>query len=357
MRPLKIAVAGLGRMGVVHALHVHELARDTDVCELVAVADLDTRRAENFLSDVGRKVPIFSSVDELAGSGVCDATVVVTPTDNHREHAAKLIAAGHRVMVEKPLTGILQGDREFAAELDAKHPNALMLAFQRRFDEPLMYAKQLVDSGAIGRVFKVFSALEDSNPAPNGYQSGGILPDMSVHNVDEILWLTGRMPTRALSIGSRVYSYKLTTCEEDFDDALLYMWFGDDLLAQVQVTRNHVSGYRVETILFGEQGQVHVGHFDGKPFKVTVEAYGKRGRSEPLAMKTFKARDYGKPLPEFVDRFGAAYKAELATFIQCCSENRPFPSTHRDGLRAQEVISAGMQAVIGADHAAVVGAK
>ncbi len=344
-------------MGVVHALHVHELARDTNACELVAVADLDTTRGQRFLAEVGRDVPIFSSVDELAKSGVCDATVVVTPTDNHREHAAKLIAAGHRVMVEKPLTGTLEGDREFAAELDAKHPDALMLAFQRRFDEPLIYAKRLADSGTVGRVFKVFSALEDSNPAPNGYKSGGILPDMSVHNVDEILWLTGRVPTRALSIGSRVYSHKLTTCDEDFDDALLYLWFGDDLLAQVQVTRNHVSGYRVETILFGEEGQVHVGHFDGKPFEVTVEAYGRRGRKEPLAMRTFTARDYGKPLPEFVDRFGAAYKAELATFIQCCSEKKPFPSTHRDGLRAQEVISAGMKAVIGTDQAAVVGAK
>ena len=107
-----------------------------------------------------------------------------------------------------------------------------MLAFQRRFDGPLQYAKELMDSGAIGRVFKIFSALEDSNPAPNGYKSGGILPDMSVHNVDEILWLTRRMPTEALAIGSRVYSHALTTCQEDFDDALLYLWFADDLLAQ-----------------------------------------------------------------------------------------------------------------------------
>src|SRR5580658_10341391 len=100
MKPLKIAVAGLGRMGVVHALHVHELARDTNACELVAVADLDTTRGQRFLAEVGRDVPIFSSVDELAKSDVCDATVIVTPTDSHREHSAKLIAGGHRVMVE-----------------------------------------------------------------------------------------------------------------------------------------------------------------------------------------------------------------------------------------------------------------
>jgi myo-inositol 2-dehydrogenase/D-chiro-inositol 1-dehydrogenase len=211
-----------------------------------------------------------------------------------------------------------------------------------------------MESGLIGRVFKIYSALEDSNPAPNGYRSGGILPDMSVHNVDEVLWLTGRTPSRALAIGCRIYSHALTTCVEDFDDALLYLWFESDLVAQVQVSRNHVSGYRVETVIFGEEGQIHVGHFEQKPFEIAVEAYGRHRSPEPLAHRTFSMRNYGRPLPEFVDRFGAAYKAELAAFIECCRSGAPFPTTHRDGVHAQEAISAGMRAMIGPEHAAQV---
>jgi predicted dehydrogenase len=65
-------------------------------------------------------------------------------------------------------------------------------------------------------------------------------------------------------------------------------------------------------------------------------------------------RDYGKPLPEFIDRFGPAYKAEVAAFLDCCAEDKPFPTTHRDGLRAQEVISAAMSAVITPESAARV---
>jgi len=243
------------------------------------LAEPDVERARRFLAEVGLDIPVSPSVDALARSGICNAAVVVTPTEDHREHAATLIRAGYRVMLEKPLTGTLEADRGFAAELDHDYPEALMLAFQRRFDEPLQYARQLMASGAIGRVFKIFSALEDSNPAPNGYKSGGILPDMSVHNVDEILWLTERRATKALAIGSRVYSHALTTCLEDFDDALLCIWFGEDLMANVQVSRNHVSGYRVETIIFGEEGQIHVGRFDQRLSSVTVEAYGRRGRS------------------------------------------------------------------------------
>jgi myo-inositol 2-dehydrogenase/D-chiro-inositol 1-dehydrogenase len=341
-------------MGVIHALHVHELARETGACTLAALVDADTVRARQVAADLGSNAPVLATIEELGQSKLADATVIVTPTDRHREHAAHLIAAGQRVLLEKPLTGTLDGDRAFAAELDCNHPNSLMLAFQRRFDAPLQYAKQLMDSGAIGRVFKIYSALEDSNPAPNGYVSGGILPDMSVHNVDEILWLTGKMPRAAVSIGARIYSHRLTTSDEDFDDALLYLWFEGELTAQVQVTRNHVSGYRVESIIFGEEGQIHVGRFDQKPFDITVEVYGRRGAKEPIAQRVFSMRDYGKPLPEFIDRFGPAYKAEVAAFIECCLTKAAFPTSHRDGLRAQEAISAGMSAVITPDRAAPV---
>lgn len=351
---LNLAVAGLGRMGAVHALHAYELARETQTCQLVALAEPDLERARSFLVATHLDIPVFQSVDALAESGICNAAVLVTPTEQHREHAVTLTSAGYRVMLEKPLTGTLEADRAFAAQLDRDHPDALMLAFQRRFDEPLQYAKELYTGGAIGRVFKLFSALEDSTPAPNGYRSGGLLPDMSVHNVDEILWLTERMPTKALAIGSRLYSHALTTCEEDFDDALLCLWFDDDLSAQVQVSRNHVSGYRVETIIFGEEGQIHVGRFDQRPASVTVEAYGRRGRPEMIAFKTFEMRQYRQPLPEFVDRFGDAYKAELAAFIECCRTGAVFPTSHRDGLRAQQVISAGMHRMSGAAQAAEV---
>ena len=340
--PLKIAVAGLGHIGSVHARNALQIAAGTGMCELAAITDSDPKRISEFREATNCAAPSFASVQELAESGICQATFVVTPTAKHREHATALIRAGQRVLVEKPLTGTLQGDREFVAELDRSHPQALMLAFQRRFDAPLQYARELIESGTIGRVIKVFSSLEDSSPAPNGYQSDGILPDMSIHNVDEVLWLLGRSPVAALAVGSRVFSHKLTTCKEDFDDAVLHMWFEDNVTAQIQVSRNHVSGYRVESIIFGEKGQIQVGHFVQKPNEVVVEAFGPRFSAEPVARRAFATEEDRPDRPEFVSRFGAAYKAELLAFIECCRDNRPFPTTHWDGYKAQQVIAAGM---------------
>ena len=73
-------------MGSIHALHVLELAWETGVCTLAALCDRGEGKAERFAAEAGCDVPIFRSVEALAGAGVADATVVATPTHCHREH-------------------------------------------------------------------------------------------------------------------------------------------------------------------------------------------------------------------------------------------------------------------------------
>ena len=344
--PIRVAVAGLGRMGMIHALHIHELAQESDLCRLTAVSTIDKNAADRFLAMTGGSTPVINNIAALAKSDICDVTVIATNTPLHREHAMMMIGAGQRVFLEKPLTGTLQGDRDFAELLEREHPQALMLGFQRRFDAPTLFAKQLIDQGAIGRMFKIYSSLEDSGPAPDGYASPGILADMAVHNVDEVVWLSGRKPRLAMAFGSRIYSHRLTTCDEDFDDALMLLDFGDELIAQLQVTRNHVSGYRGETVIYGEQGLIRIGRFNQKLLEVIVEAYGRRDAKEPIAVRKFEMRRYDQPLPEFIDRYGAAYKQELKTFLECCRDGKPFPITHLDGLRAQQIVAGAMSGSI-----------
>ncbi|HEV2134899.1 MAG TPA: Gfo/Idh/MocA family oxidoreductase [Terracidiphilus sp.] len=345
-KTIRVGMVGLGRMGMIHALHLHELEEEGDLCQLTCVSTRDREAADAFLSLSHAAMPVFDDIDGLVKSDLCDVAVIATNTPLHREHALKLISAGHRVFLEKPLTGTLEGDSEFAELLEREHPEALMLGFQRRFDEPTIYAKNLIDRGTIGRIFKIYSALEDSGPAPNGFASPGILADMAVHNVDEVVWFTGRKPQRALAVGSRIFSHRLTTCDEDFDDGLMLLDFGDELISQIQVSRNHVSGYRGETVIYGEKGLIRIGCFRQKLLEVTVEAYGARAEKEPIALKNFVMRRYDQPLPEFIDRYGAAYKEELRTFLMCCRNGEAFPITHRDGLLAQEIVAGAMKASI-----------
>jgi predicted dehydrogenase len=248
-----------------------------------------------------------------------------------------------RVLLEKPMTASLAGDREFVEALNGAAPDALMLAFQRRFDPALIRAKQLLKAGAIGRPFKIVSTLEDSAPLPDGYDSAGLLYDMAVHNVDEILWFLGKRPCAAFATATPLYSHRLTSANEEFDDGFIQLWFDGELSAQIQVSRNHVSGYRVETWIYGEEGQIHIGPFHQDPHEVILEVYG---RSRPITVERFPLERYGQPVPEFVDRFGLAYQAELAHFVDCCLLGKSFGVDQNDGLAAMEVIEAAVGALL-----------
>ncbi len=340
--PLRLAVVGLGRIGAVHSLHAKRL-EESGVSRLSALVDADVDRARGLAARLGGDIAAFSSVTELVAARAADAAVVSTPTGRHREHAQELIDAGLRVLLEKPMTDSLAEDREFVAALNRTTPDALMLAFQRRFDPALKRAKQLLDAGAIGRPFKIVSTLEDSRPLPDGYDSAGLLYDMSVHNVDEVLWLTGRRPRRAFAVATALYSHRLTSANEEFDDGFLQMWFDGELSAQIQVSRNHVSGYRVETWIYGEEGQIHLGPFRQNPHEVQLEVFGPE---KPIALERFDLERYSTPMPEFVDRFGLAYQAELAHFVDCCIRDKPFGVDQNDGLAAMEVIDAAVGALL-----------
>jgi len=339
---IRIAVVGLGRMGVVHAFHACEMAAANSNMELAAFVDADSARATKMAAEF-EVAHAFSSIEELIAAGAADVAVVATPTEMHRAHTEALVNAGMRVLLEKPLTESLASDRSFAAWLDEHAPQAVMVGFQRRFDAPLAEAKRLIDDGAIGRPFKIVSVLEDSGPLPDGYRSSGLLTDMAVHNVDEVRWLTGQTPDRAAAIGFNLSSHKLTTAEEDHDEALLLLWFKQDLAARIEVSRNHRPGYRIETQIFGEDGAVHVGRFRQNKREVVLEAFG---RERPVAHEAHSMRIYENGMPEFVDRYGTAYQAELAAFVDCCRRDAPFPVTHRDGLAAMQVIAAGLRGTV-----------
>jgi myo-inositol 2-dehydrogenase/D-chiro-inositol 1-dehydrogenase len=345
--PLKLAVVGLGRIGALHSQHAVELAVSSGACQLTAIVDARTDHARAIANQLGStqgsSIKVYPSVEALIDAGVCDASVVCTPTDQHGPHLRALVRARKRVMVEKSLTGSLEGDRALVSELDAHYPNSVMLAFQGRFDEPLQDAKRLLDQGTIGRPFKIVAALEDSGPVPAGYISTNLFIGMAVHNLDDVLWFTGKMPTAVLSLGSRLYAHKLSPTPEDFNDGLIGLWFPDDLMAQVSVSRNHVSGYRVEVWVYGEEGQIHVGRFDQNKSAVILEAYG---RNQRIEFNTYPTRNYGRQVPEFVERFGNAYKRELTEFVRCCHEGQSFSVTHQDGLRAMEVIAAANRSTI-----------
>ena len=94
MRKVRVAVVGLNR-GSLLAKFIIRHAKSLD---LVAVADLDKKKADDFAREF--KIPtVYYSLDEVLKSDV-EAVVLATPIPDHAEHTIKALEAGKHVLCE-----------------------------------------------------------------------------------------------------------------------------------------------------------------------------------------------------------------------------------------------------------------
>ena len=113
-----------------------------------------------------------------------------------------------------------------------------------------------------------------------------------------------------------------------------------------------MAGYRNETWVFGEEGLIHVGGFQERSLIVQLEIFDREERVERSA---FEMRDYGAPVPVFIERFGPAYKRELGYFVTQCLADEPFSVDQEDGLSAMKVADAGQRSAESRETAHIVG--
>src|SRR5512138_3675147 len=187
---LRVGIAGLGRLGKRHATM---LARQVGSAELVAACSpvADERAWASDTLGVPRTYAEYGAM--LAHPGL-DAVFLVTPTSLHADQIVTALQAGKHVFSEKPTALDLEACRRVEAEA-ARHPRQkAMIGFVRRFDPHYRDAHAKVAAGAIGRPFFARSQCADMND-PGGFfvryapQSGGIMLDMSVHDIDAARWL------------------------------------------------------------------------------------------------------------------------------------------------------------------------
>lgn len=138
-RPVRVGVIGLGRFGRLHSLTLSGLAE----AELVGVvarrqASLDKLRME--LPDV----PGWTDLDHAIEESGAEAWVVACSTAEHVRVATKLLQAGKKVLLEKPIGDTL-AEAEQLAPLIAADSSNLMLGHILLFNSEF---KQLRDEVA-----------------------------------------------------------------------------------------------------------------------------------------------------------------------------------------------------------------
>jgi len=311
MKKLKVAVAGLGRIG---KIHLKNLCRNFPEVEVVAVMDvLDESKviADEF------NVPNFvGDFDELLVVPGVDVVVICSPTDTHADYTIKAAKAGKQIFCEKPLDLSLDRIQE-VLDLVNKSGVKLMLGFNRRFDPEFKKIRQLVESGAIGESQIIKITSRDPGPPPVSYikVSGGMFLDMTIHDFDMARFISGKQVKEVFAKAAVMVDPEIGKAG-DVDTAVITLTFDDGSMAVIDNCRKAVYGYDQRLEVFGSKGMAQAEN----NFPNNHKLYTQSGVSGDL------------PLHFFLERYDASYVQEMKEFIDALVSNSEMPVDGNDGL-------------------------
>ncbi len=318
---IKTGIAGLGRLGFIHAENLRFNIRHA---EIVAACDPDPVLLEKAKARLGIK-ETFPDYSEMISHGDLDAVVIVTPSHLHCSQIREALEAGLHVFCEKPLGNDLHECQETMKVVENRSQQIFMLGFMRRYDESYRYAKQKVDEGYIGRpvLFRGYSV--DPESSIEGIlaflpKSGGQFNDMAVHDFDQARWFLKSEPRSVYAIGG-CFAHPEFADYGDGDNVAALMQFENEAMAFFLAGRTASHGYNIETEIIGTKATIRIGTV---PQMNLVELMDETGIRKECS-RSFPAR------------FGPAFVSELQEFVHCILENRKPEITVFDGYMASKM--------------------
>lgn len=246
-----VLVVGVGFIAEQHIAAIHADPRS----HLAGIVDVDAGRAAGAARANGG-VPWWTDLEQALAQPEVDACVVCTPNDTHAAIAVAVAAAGHHLLIEKPLATDVPGARRIAAAF-AGAGRVLMPAHTHRCYD---YARTVKDAVAdLGRPGFVRLAILGGWIWPDWRawvldpkRSGGHALHNGVHLLDLVTWWTGDRPETVYARGR-----KQTAAELDIYDYLeMTVGFASGATAVCEMSRGHrPATYAARDVLVvGEEG-------------------------------------------------------------------------------------------------------
>lgn len=204
-----IGMVGHAFMGAVHShawRNVHRFFPVAPIPRLAALGGRDQARAKAAAERFGWAA-VETDWRALIARDDVDLVDICTPGDTHAEIAIAALEAGKHVLCEKPLANTVAEAEAMAAAAEKARENGVrsMVAFNYRRVPALAHARELVASGALGRIRHVRTVyLQDwlsSSDSPMSWRldkdkaGSGALGDLGAHIVDATQFVTGEAVT------------------------------------------------------------------------------------------------------------------------------------------------------------------
>ena len=327
----RVAIAGLGKMGIMHAAIVNAIPD----AQIVAVADQQKQLAHHVRS-LGLDAPFFPSVEEMLDRTEVDAVFVCTPAAAHLSMARACVERGVNVFVEKPLADTLENARRM---VDLVESGAVVHAVGYMKGHYPLYQKmrELVRAGALGRIHQCHCSVYLSQvfrPSKGWVYSketsgGGIVINSTSHLLYLLQWFFGA--------ATGVFARSRGIHSEVEDVATIVLEFESGVVASID-TSWAVPGYSVEhtqILLVAEKGSLEITDDRARLYLTKADALHEQGWTE------FHRSEFDRaPIDLSAEYGGEGYCNEDFDFLRCCATGeRPLVSWG-DGLEVQRIIEA-----------------
>ncbi len=321
MEKLKLGIAGLGRLGKIHA---NNLAFKIPNAELKAACSIAPEELDYARKELGLTA-VYSDYREMLDKADIDAVAIVTTSKEHCRQISAALNAGKHVFSEKPL-GVTVEDCRLAEAAVENHPElTFFLGFMRRFDPSYVYAKQKIEAGAIGTPYMIKATGIDPEALVDGAirfsaTSGGIFLDMAIHDIDLMRWYLDADPCEVYALGTTFKHPEFRDAGDDETAAALYR-FDNGAIGFIHVGRTAAHGYHIETEIIGTEGSLRISPV---PEKNLCMIYDKSGAVQEC-------------VSGFPERFSEAYLSEMQSFVDCVLNHQKPGMTVCDGTKATQI--------------------
>ena len=263
----RLALVGTGSRGI-HTWAKDLLAQFPDKAEMVALCDINTKRAEYARKFIGIKVPVFHSHDfDLMIKKTKPDTVIVTTTDAfHAKYAIRAMELGCNVISEKPL--VIESEQAQALlDTETKTGKHITIGFNERHENGTEEIKRVVMSGELGRI--IFVNFQENLDIRHGASyfrrwhrfkrySGTLLLHKSVHHFDKMNWIIDSEPQEVHAFGKLDYygknnSFRARNCRVcPFQKQCKFYWdiTKDSHMMDLYVNNEDVDGYLRDGCVF-----------------------------------------------------------------------------------------------------------
>ena len=228
-KTINVAIVGFGGMGNWHRENM-KLSGFMSVSGVYDIAGERNRFAER------EGLRVFSSPEEIAADADTDAVLIATPNDLHLPYAEFFAARGKHVISEKPAAPAAADFEKMAAA--AKAGGVVLDVHQnRRWDPDYLSVCAIRDSGAIGEIYDIESAVTGSHGIPGDWRKipekgGGMMLDWGVHLIDQLLLFDRTPVVDVFCDASRIEGFEVD------DGFTLRLLFESGLRATVIVDTN-----------------------------------------------------------------------------------------------------------------------